>query len=994
MDQVTRVSSTPHRVIGAWTAAALIVGTLVAASSGAHAASESPRATSGPLDTRTSHVTPAYSPSQTGATNIVNLGAMGGWRVQSSSIATQSGAKISSPRFSAAGWLPVRNDDAGAPGTEIEALLQSGRCPGDKALQPVTQSTSGRHSIFYSDNMRLCFGYMNKIGPDTVPEFEVPWWWRTTFRPHLKAGQAATLIVNGVIGSANVWVNGTEVATSSTVTGDYTRFSFNITKLLVAGTNSLAIEINANNPRKMYTLDNVDWTQIPPDNNTGIQFPVQLETDGPLAVSNSHIDQSDNAALTRAGISVWTDVTNTTSSPQSGTVTATITPPGQGTPITVSQRVTVPPRATQRFSFRPTRYPTLVIHHPQIWWPYQLGAQPLYTLSTSVTHGGATLNSTNETFGIRTVTSYLTGRSVAEPHGARAFKINGVPIVIRGGGWDPNLFLHYSAANTAKQIALMKNMGVNAIRLEGHIMPNDWFEQMDRAGILVNGGFQCCDAWAAERTIRRVRLTILRNSAQTIGENLRNHPSVFSFQWSDNAPRLPQEEVSLAGFNAADFHDPLISSAEYNKSHILGPAGEKEGPYGWIPPDYWYNTRQHDKYDRTQTNAGAAWGYDSEESAGDTVPTLDSLRRFMSPVELAKLWQDPSYNQYHLNYEGTAHIGYHFGTLYNFDAALRARYGKWHSLSQYVEEAQLQDYEDTRAQFEAFIDHANHKPLPSTGTIYWQMNKGWPSMLWTLYGFDGDQAGSYFGTQEADRPLHALYALDTRTVTLDNLGRTRVSGLSVQARVYSLSGKLLNSQTASGISLAGQQVLTNVLSPKVPATTAPPARARVYFVELVLRSGSGAVIDRNVYWMSTQPDIVSWRKSLDQPQGGVTQYANMTSLHSLKPASVSVTAVTSRKRGPDGANLETSVRITNTSKSTVAFFMRADVLRGTAAGKVLPGDSELQSSLWRDNDITLFPGESQTITVTYDSSDLDGSTPVISVYGWNVATIHVAAPVR
>ena len=39
--------------------------------------------------------------------------------------------------------------------------------------------------------------------------------------------------------------------------------------------------------------------------------------------------------------------------------------------------------------------------------------------------------------------------------------MNGVPIVIRGGGFSPNLFLHYSAANTTRQIALMKNLGIN-----------------------------------------------------------------------------------------------------------------------------------------------------------------------------------------------------------------------------------------------------------------------------------------------------------------------------------------------------------------------------------------------------------------------------------------------------------------------------------------------------------------------------------------------------
>src|SRR5262249_3396665 len=168
----------------------------------------------------------------------------------------------------------------------------------------------------------------------------------------------------------------------------------------------------------------------------------------------------------------------------------------------------------------PASFPSLTIASPQVWWPYQMGAQPLYTLAASVAQGATTANTTTETFGIRTITSYLTGSNAIEPSGTRAFKINGVPIVIRGGGFDPNLFLHYSAADTAKQIALMKTMGVNAIRLEGHIMPADFFEQMDAAGILINGGFQCCDAWEVGGTLSQAQLNVLQNSAQTIGTNL------------------------------------------------------------------------------------------------------------------------------------------------------------------------------------------------------------------------------------------------------------------------------------------------------------------------------------------------------------------------------------------------------------------------------------------------------------------------------------------
>jgi exo-1,4-beta-D-glucosaminidase len=969
-----------------WITAAVSATTLVwlaASTQAAPSAVASAASIATPVTTAAVHPS---SPAETGASDISDLGAAG-WKVQSSAVATQTGAQISAPGFDTSTWLPVTNDDAGAPGTEIEALAQNGKCPGNTALQPVNQSTSSPNSVFFSNNMQSCYGFMSKIGAVSVKQFSVPWWWRTDFTPNVQAGQVATLIVNGVVGSASVWMNGTEVATSPAVTGAYTRFTFSVTNLIVAGTNSLAIEVNPNDPTSMYTLDNVDWTQIPPDNNTGIQFPVQLQVDGALAVGNSHVNQSDAADLSSAALTVKTDVTNNTSTAQTATVTATITPPGSGTPITVNQNVTVPASTTQTVSFTPSSFPSLTITSPQVWWPYQLGAQPLYTLGVTVAQGSTQLNSTSETFGIRTVTSYLTGSNAIEPSGTRAFKINGVPIVIRGGGYDPNLFLHYSAADTARQIALMKAMGVNTIRLEGHIMPADWFQQMDAAGILVNGGFQCCDAWEVGGTLTQAQLNVLQNSAQTIGTNLRNHPSVFSFQWSDNQPTSQQEQVSITGFTAADFYPqtPLIASAEYKSTATLGPSGEKEGPYDWVPPDYWYDTT-HLGTDTTVTNAGASWGYDSEESAGDTVPTLDSLNRFMSASDLSNLWQNTKFNQFHLNYEPRCKTGYSFGTLCHFDTALSSRYGSWSSLAQYVEEAQAQDYENTRAQFEAFIDHANNTPLPSTGTIYWQMNKGWPSLLWNLYNSDGDQAGSYFGAQEANRSVHALYALDDGTVTLDNLTNTSQSGLSVESKVFSLAGAMLDDQTASNITLASQQVKTKVLTPKVPAGNP----VQVYFVELLLKR-SGTLVDRNVYWLSTQPDVVNWTKTLGQPRGTLSQYANLQALQTLPRSAITAIASTASQPGPDGADRATTVTITNTSSSAVAFLLRADVRRGTAGGQELSGDNELQTSIWQDNDITLFPGESQTLTVTWNAADLQGATPVVSVSGWNVPKTDIPA---
>lgn len=103
----------------------------------------------------------------------------------------------------------------------------------------------------------------------------------------------------------------------------------------------------------------------------------------------------------------------------------------------------------------------------------------------------------------------------------------------------------------------------------------------------------------------------------------------------------------------------------------------------------------------------------------------------------------------------------------------------------------------------------------------------------------------------------------------------------------------------------------------------------------------------------------------------------------------SAASSTASQPGPDGADRATTVTITNTSSSTVAFLLRADMRRGTASGQELSGDNELQSSIWQGNDITLFPDEPQALTVTWTSADLQGAAPVVSLPGWNVPKIDI-----
>ncbi len=901
-----------------------------------------------------------------------------GWQVQSSASATQPGSQVSQVGFPTGSWLDVRPDDAGAVGTEVNALVQNGRCP----------------NVFFSTNMKTCFGYMNTVGPDTIPEFSVPWWFRTTFWSQPHGSEHAQLVINGVVGEADVWVNGTEVATKDAVQGAYARYTFDVTGLLHRGPNALALEVYPNDPTTMFTLDNVDWTQIPPDNNTGIQFPIQLHTAGPLAIANAHVVEHNAPDLSSSSLTLKADVTNVTSSPQAGTVAADVTAPDGYSAASegLRQRVSLAPGTTKTVSI------PLQIDHPSVWWPYQMGAQPLYHLTMTAAPDSGVPDSQSETFAIRTITTRLIGASPIAPDGSRQFLVNGKAFVFRGGGWSEDLFLRYSASDTADQIAMIKNLGLNGIRTEGKQMPDDFYEQLDRAGIMVDGGFQCCDAWQLQDSGLTTNhdFDVLYLSAETIGENMRNHPSVINFSWSDNNPTARQETVSLQGFRDADFQQPLIASAEYKSTARLGPSGEKEGPYDWVPPGYWYDTTHFDPNDPTRTNVGGAWAFNSESSAGHTVPTLDSIQRFMSPFEQTELWQNTDYNQYHANYEPdlpdpNTNGGYSFGTLHDLDKAISSRYGQWSSLSQYVQEAQVQNYETQRAQFEAYIDHSTRSQAPSTGLVYWQLNKGWPTLLWDLYNHDFDQAGSYFGAKKANESLHVLYAYDTGAVDITNLSGDTQSGLSVQAKVYNTAGALLDDTSAGPITLGDQGVRNGVLHPSVPATTTPPTPATTYLIELILKQ-HGQEVDRNVYWLSTQQDLVDWSSTIGNPQATMTQYGDLSQLQSLPAARIHVSATTGSAAGLDGADTTTDVTITNTSsRPVVGFFLRADVRRGTASGSPAPGDNEVLPVFWNDNDITLWPGESETLHASYRRSALQGAAPVVSVSGWNVPSVDVPA---
>jgi exo-1,4-beta-D-glucosaminidase len=615
----------------------------------------------------------------------------------------------------------------------------------------------------------------------------------------------------------------------------------------------------------------------------------------------------------------------------------------------LKQVVHLEPGQTQLVAFSPGSTPGLALDHPKIWWPIGMGEHPLYQLDMTAAVDGATSDRATATFGVRSVTSNLTKQ------GYRQFFINGKPLLIRGGGWAPDMFLRDDAARMEAEFSYVRNLGLNTIRSEGKLENQRFYDLADRDGIMILAGWECCDKWESAANTGgepwdAADMKVAGESMASEARLLRNHPSVIGFLiGSDNPPPPNVSKVYIDALRATDWTLPIISAAVPKGTAEAGPSGLKmAGPYDWIPPAYWYADK-----------LGGAFGFDSEVSAGADIPRLEDVQRMLSPQEQEALWKHPEARQYHASADWST-----FAVLTPFDKALAHRYGAPTDLADYVAKAQLDNYDNTRAQFEAFnarMDAAN----PATGVIYWMLNNAWPSLHWHLYDYYMNPAGAYFGAKKANELLHIQYSYDSKDIVLVNHALDDAHGLQARIRVRNLDGSVRFDKSLKNVDVAGNR--TRKLE-TLPAVT---GLSPVYFIELELSSSDGKPMSRNVYWLPAAPDVLDWAKS-NWYLTPVTKYADLTALRSL-PAATSQVRTTTRHEGNDDV---TTVELTvPASSKALALQQHVSIRQGAKGDLALP-------ILWNDNDVTLWPGESIVLTARYASKK--GVVPMVEVSGWNV----------
>lgn len=797
-------------------------------------------------------------------------------------------------------------------------------------------------NVFYGDNLRAV------EEPDSSGNvFLIPWWYRTEFTLVQGAPQAHTLLrINGMIASADVWLNGHPVAEQATVAGAYPVHELDVTRWVHAGVNTLALRVHPGDPRTSLSIGWVDWNPTPPDNNMGPWRGVEIVRTGPVQIRSPRVTATLSLPdLSRAALTARVEAKNLDASAHDAAITGVVAG------VSLRRTIHLKPGETQTIAFSPKSDPALELSHPQVWWPVGMGAHPLYALQLAAAIDNAVSDRTSATFGIRSVTSHLTQQ------GYHQFVINGKPVLIRGAGWAPDMFLRDDPTRMEAEFSYIVNLGLNTIRSEGKLEDARFYDLADREGIMILAGWECCDKWESwaktggepwDAADEKVAADSMASEARL----LRSHPSVIGFLiGSDNAPPTAIAKTYVDTLHAEDWSLPIIAAASDQATSETGPSGMKmAGPYDWVPPSYWYADK-----------LGGAFGFDSEVSAGATIPRLEDLSRMLSPQELEALWKYPAVRQFHASAAWST-----FATIATFDTALAKRYGPPRSLEDYVAKSQLENYDNVRAQFEAFnarMDAAN----PSTGVIYWMLNNAWPSLHWHLYDYFLNPAGTYFGAKKANEPVHIQYSYDTREIVLVNHTLHDEHGLRAIIRVRGLEGGVSYQRRAQNIDLPANAVRALATLPALAGLS------RTYFIELELAAANGRPLSRNVYWLSTQTDELDWVHS-NWYLTPVTRYADLTPLQSL-PTATSEVRATMRH---DGAEDVTTVTLeVPPSSRALALFQHVSIRQSEGGELVLP-------ILWSDNDVTLWPGESLTLTAR--SATPRVATPVVEVSGWNVPT--------
>src|SRR6266513_6366517 len=374
-------------------------------------------------------------------------------------------------------------------------------------------------------------------------------WYRKTFSVAARdTGRLVFVEFDGVYRNSEVWINGHYLGKRPY---GYSSFRYELTRQLRYGRASNVIAVRVDNSQQ----PNSRWYS-----GSGIYRHVRLVTAAPVQVDHwgTYVTTPDVTRAT-ARVTIRTTVRNASQADQPITLRTVLYDAAGKEVAAVSAEARVARDSVSDFA------QDLVIRNPALW---SLDRPYLYRAVSRVVCGLKPCDEYDTPFGVRTF--------VFDPD--RGFILNGTPVKIRGVCLHHDLGALGAAVNTRaleRQLELMRDMGVNAIRTSHNPPAPELLDLTDRMGFIVLD--EAFDMWRKEKTKYDYHLDWdawhVRDLSDMVRRD-RNHPSVFMWsignevmeQWTNGDSTAAPIARELAGIVRGLDPTRPITSANNNGS--------------------------------------------------------------------------------------------------------------------------------------------------------------------------------------------------------------------------------------------------------------------------------------------------------------------------------------------------------------------------------------------------------------------------------------------
>lgn len=374
-------------------------------------------------------------------------------------------------------------------------------------------------------------------------------WYRKTFSVAARdSGRLVFVEFDGVYRNSQVWINGQYLGKRPY---GYSSFTYELTPHLHYGRAGNVIAVRVDNSQQ----PNSRWYS-----GSGIYRHVRLVTTNPVHVDlwGTYVTTPEVTPAT-ARVTIRTTVRNESRADQPITLRTVLYDAAGRAVATASAAASVPRDSGSEIA------QDLIISKPILWSverPY------LYRAVSRVVCRGRPCDDYTTPFGVRSFTF--------DPE--RGFILNGTPVKIRGVCLHHDLGALGAAVNTRaieRQLQIMKEMGVNALRTSHNPPAPELLDLTDRLGIIVLD--EAFDMWKKEKTKYDYHLDWdawhVRDLSDLVRRD-RNHPSVFMWsignevmeQWTDGDSTAAPIARELAGIVRRLDPTRPITSANNNGS--------------------------------------------------------------------------------------------------------------------------------------------------------------------------------------------------------------------------------------------------------------------------------------------------------------------------------------------------------------------------------------------------------------------------------------------